>query len=185
MSTSTGDSLARSPSYRPATAPRSRSAAVVTHGYGRSMTTAASLGLTKTGFRLVLVITGLSVCHHVDHVLRGVTGWPLAGGFNPFTMSLLVYPAVVAGLVLSRKGRAGPRFWAALAGGGALFILVVHIGPAAGDSVASISDQYASPVADGAALVVLAAFFAALVAHCLYEARLPARTSRESETSDR
>jgi len=122
------------------------------------------------------------VSHHVDHVLRGVTGWPLAGGFNPFTMSLFAYPAIGVGLLLSRQGRAGPRFWAVLAGGGAAFILAVHIGPAAGDTVADIPDQYGSPIADVAALGVLAAFFAALVWHCLYELRRfkPATTGSSS-----
>ena len=148
------------------------------------MATAAVRGLTSTGFRLVLAITSLSIAHHVDHVLRGVTGWPLAGGFNPFTMSLLVYPAIFGGLLLSRKGRAEPRFWAVLAGGGALFILVVHVGPAAGDSLSSIPDQYFSPVADVASLTVVAAFFAALVAHCLYEVRLAARAPDSRRTPD-
>lgn len=100
------------------------------------------------------------------------------GGFNAFSMSLFAYPAIVVGLLLSRKRRAGPRFWAALAGGGAMFILAVHVGPAAGDTVTSIPDQYDSPVADVAALLVLAGFFAALVAHCLHEARLAAWESR-------
>jgi len=124
----------------------------------------------------VVAITVLSAAHHVDHVFRGVTGWPLAGGFNPFTMSLVVYPVIAAGLVLSRRGRVGPRFWAILAGGGAAFVLVVHVGPAAGDSVTAIPDQYASPVADVAALVILGAFVAALAAHCLYEARRAGRS---------
>ena len=136
--------------------------------------------MTSTRYRLVLVVTGLSVAHHVDHAFRGVTGWPLAGGFNAFTLSLLVYPAIAGGLILSRRGKAGPRFWAILAGGGALFILVVHVGPAAGDSVTTIPDQYASRVADVAALVVLAAFLATLVAHCVFEARLAARANRRS-----
>lgn len=125
--------------------------------------------MTPLGRRLVAVITGLSLAHHVDHVIRGVTGWPLAGGFNPFSISLFVYPVILAGLVLSRAGRVGPRFWAVLAGGGALFVLAVHLGPAAGDLVTNIPAQYASPVAGIAALVVLAAFVAALVAHFLHE----------------
>ena len=125
--------------------------------------------MTSTGYRLVLAITALSAAHHVDHVLRDVTGWPLAGGFNPFTWSLLAYPAIGAGLVLTRQGRLGARFWAILAGGGAVFILAVHVGPAAGDSVTTIPEQYGSPLADIAALLVLAAFFAALVAHCVHE----------------
>jgi drug/metabolite transporter (DMT)-like permease len=131
--------------------------------------------MTTTGYRLVLAITALSVAHHVDHVLRDVTGWPLEGGFNPFSASLFVYPVIAAGLLLARRGRAGPRFWATLAGGGALFILAVHVGPAAGDSVTAIPDQYSSPVAGVAALAILAAFVAALLAHFTYELRSASR----------
>ncbi len=136
------------------------------------MAAATTPGLTPTGYRLVLVITGLSVAHHVDHVLRDVTGWPLAGGFNPFSASLLVYPVIVAGLIMSKKERVGPLFWSVLAGGGAIFVLIVHLGPFAGDSVTDIPEQYSSPVADVVALAVLGVFFAALVAHCIYESRL-------------
>jgi hypothetical protein len=128
-------------------------------------------GLTKTGYRLVLLITVLSLAHHVDHILRGVTGWPLAGVFNPFTASLLVYPVIAAGVFLARRERVGPRFWSLLAGGGAIFILVVHVGPAAGDDVGDIPGQYSSPVAGVIALAILAAFVAALTVHCLYELR--------------
>ncbi len=71
--------------------------------------------------------------------------------------------------------RVGARFWAVLAGGGALFILAVHVGPAAGDSVTAIPDQYGSTVADVAALVVLAVFVAGLGVHCAYEIRRLAR----------
>ncbi len=127
--------------------------------------------VTPTRYGLILTITGLSLAHHVDHVIRGVTGWPLEGGFNPFSASLFVYPVIAAGLILTRRGRAGPRFWAVLAGGGALFILAVHVGPTAGDSVDTIPDQYASPLSAVAALAVLAAFFLALVAHFVYELR--------------
>ncbi len=149
------------------------------------MTKAGHPGLTPTGLRLVVAIIALSIGHHVDHVLRDVTGWPFGGGFNPFTMSLFVYPAIAGGLFLSRRGRAGPRFWAVLAGGGAVFILAVHVGPAAGDSVATIPDQYDSPIGDVAALGLLAAFFAALGGHCLYEARLAARGHGRAETPHR
>ena len=139
----------------------------------------ATTGLTTTGYRLVVVITALSVAHHVDHVVRDVTGWPFENGFNPFSASLLVYPLIGLGVVLSRRGRVGAPFWAALAGGGALFILAVHVGPAAGDSVTTIPDQYGSTLADVLALVVLALFVAALVAHCVHELRriTTARTS--------
>lgn len=132
-------------------------------------------GLTVTGYRLVGLITTLSVAHHVDHIVRDVTGWPLARGFNPFSASLFVYPVIAAGVVLSRRLRVGARFWAILAGGGALFVLTVHVGPAAGDSVGAIPDQHGSTAADAAALGVLALFVAALVLHCLYEMRRMAR----------
>ena len=134
--------------------------------------TTAGRGLSSTGYRFVLAIVALSLAHHVDHVLRGVTGWPLSGGLNPFTASLLVYPVVLCGLLFSRNGRIGPVFWVILAGGGAIFILLIHFGPVAGDSVTDIPDQYDSAVAEVAALLILAALGLALVAHCVYEARL-------------
>ena len=133
-------------------------------------------GLTDTGYQLVGLITALSTAHHIDHVVRDATGWPLGGEFNPFSASLLVYPVIAAGLLLSRRGRVGARFWASLAGGGALFVLAVHVGPAAGDSVGAIPDQYGSAAAGVAALSVLALFAAALVLHCVYEMRRMAKT---------
>jgi hypothetical protein len=129
-------------------------------------------GLTAVGYRLILAITVLSVAHHIDHVLRGVTGWPFAGGFNAFSGSLFVYPVIALGITLARRGFVGPGFWIFLAGGGAVFILAVHVGPVAGDDIARIPNQYDSTLAGAVALVVLAAFFAALVAHCIYELRL-------------
>lgn len=128
-------------------------------------------GLTATGTRFVAIITALSLAHHGDHVLRGVTGWPLDGGFNPFSTSLFVYPVIALGVALSRRGRVGARFWAVLAGGGALFVLVVHVGPAAGDAVGDIPDDHTSPAAGLLALAVLVAFLVALVVHCAYELR--------------
>ena len=139
------------------------------------MARAAPAGLTATGYRLVVVITVLSIAHHVDHAVRDVTGWPLDGGFNPFSASLFVYPVIAAGLLLSARRRVGARFWALLAGGGALFILAVHVGPAAGDSVTAIPDQHESLVADVASLAVLGLFVAALAAHCALEIRRMAR----------
>lgn len=128
-------------------------------------------GLTTTGCRLVLVIAALSIAHHVDHIVREMTGWPLGGGLNPFSASLAVYPLILGGFLLSRRRQVGPRFWAALAGGGAAFVLAVHIGPAAGDPVTAIPDQYGSALATATALVVPALLAIALVAHCLYEIR--------------
>ncbi len=141
----------------------------------RTVTDHSATGLTARGYRLVVVISGLSITHHVDHILRDLTGWPLRDQFNPFSVSLFVYPVIVAGLLLSRRHRVGARFWAALAGAAALFILAVRVGPAAGDSVTSIPDQYGSTVAGVAALVVLGLFVAALFLHWAHETRRIAR----------
>jgi hypothetical protein len=146
----------------------------VPSGMGRAPAT----GLTATGRRLVLGITALSVAHHVDHVLRDNTGWPLQEGFNPFSASLFVYPVIAAGLILSARQRVGPRFWALLAGGAAVFIAAVHVGPAAGDSVGDIPDQYGSPAAAAVALAVLALFVAGLLVHCVHEVRRIHRPGR-------
>lgn len=145
------------------------------HRDGQAARTAAPPAFSTTRFRFVVVITGLSVLHHLDHVLRDLTGWPLDGGVNPFTASLLVYPAILGGVLLSRTGRAGARFWATLAGGGAVFVLAVHVGPAAGDSVTTIPAQYGSPIAGAGALSALAALLVALLTHCRHEVR---RTGR-------
>lgn len=126
-------------------------------------------GMSRGTYVLVGAITLLSLGHHLDHLLRGATGWPFAAEVNPFTYSLVVYPAIAAGLALSRRGRAGPRFWALLSGGGALFVLGVHVGPVAGDAVDQIPAQYASPVAGAIALAELGLFVAALVAASVFD----------------
>lgn len=144
------------------------------------MTHGPPAGLTTTGYRLVFAITALSAAHHVDHMLRDVTGWPLAGGFNPFSASLLAYPAILAGLLLSQRRRVGPRFWAVLAGGGAVFILAVHVGPAAADTVTTIPDQHGAWAADIAALAVLGLLFIALAWHCVHEVRRMTRPGAAS-----
>lgn len=135
------------------------------------MERSSTAGLTPVGYRYVGIITLLSVAHHIDHVIRDVTGWPFGGGFNAFSASLFVYPVIAAGVVLSRRGGAGPGFWTVLAGGAAVFLLVIHLGPAAGDDAVDIPSQYGSPIAAVVALVVLAALIVGLSAHAVYEFR--------------
>ncbi len=51
--------------------------------------------------KLILTTAGLGVLHHVDHVLRfDHSGWPFRPEVSPFTYSLLVYPVLLAVLVL-------------------------------------------------------------------------------------
>ena len=126
--------------------------------------------MTRTLYLLIGWVMVLSLGHHVDHLLRGVTGWPLESEVNAFTYSLAIYPTIVAGVLLSRRGLAGPRFWALLSSGGALFILFVHVGPAAGDSVTEISGQYATPAAGLLALAELGLFVLALFVTAAHDA---------------
>ncbi len=134
--------------------------------------------MTPTLYWLIGAATILSFAHHVDHVLRGATGWPLMGGINPFTYSLFVYPVIAFGVALSLRGRIGPPFWSILSAGGALFVGTVHLGPVAGDAVAEIPGQYASPLAGAVAVALLVAFVAVLVGTFLYEIRLASPTAR-------
>ncbi len=136
--------------------------------------------MTRTGYRLVIAAVAFSFAHHVDHVLRGgeATGWPLTGSVNAFTYSLAVYPIIATAAFLSRRGRVGPRFWRLLSSGGALFVLAVHLGPAAGDAVGDIPDGYSSPIAGIVAVSVLVAFIAVLAFTAIYEAGLARREPR-------
>lgn len=104
-----------------------------------------------------------NVGHHLDHVLRGATGWPLTAEVNPFTYSLGIYPAIAVALVLAVRGRSAPRFGVVLAGGGAAFVLLTHVGPVAGDAVGEIPSAYASPLAGWAAVLWLVLFVGVLV----------------------
>lgn len=134
--------------------------------------------MTRLGYRLQAAAVVLSVIHHIDHVLRGHTGWPVAGDVNAFSYSLLVYPVIAAGFLLARRGWMGSRGWALLAGGGAVFVIAVHLGPAAGDSIDRIAPEYSSPIAGTAAVVLLGAFVAVLVATSAYEWRVGGRPRR-------
>jgi membrane protease YdiL (CAAX protease family) len=131
--------------------------------------------MTPRLYVLIVVALVLSVAHHVDHVLRGDTGWPLAGGFNAFSASLVIYPLILTGLVLSVLGKVGPRFWAGLSLGGGLFVAAIHLGPVATDTIAAIPSQYESPVAGGLAVALLAALIGVLVGTFAYEVRLATR----------
>ncbi len=134
--------------------------------------------MTRTLYALIALAVLLSLGHHLDHVLRGATGWPLAGGVSPFTYSLAVYPLIATGLLLSWRGRAGPRFWFALSSGGALFVLAVHLGPAADDTLDRIAAGYASPAAGAIAAAELGLFVALLAGLSVYERRLATRPGR-------
>jgi membrane protease YdiL (CAAX protease family) len=131
--------------------------------------------MTRALYVLIVLALMLSVSHHVDHLLRGDTGWPLASEFNAFSASLVIYPLILTGLILSALGAVGPRFWAMLSLGGGLFVSVIHLGPVATDTIGGIPSQYESPVAGGLAVALLVALIGVLVGTFVYEVRLATR----------
>ena len=84
--------------------------------------------MTRRLNTLVAVTTVMTLGHHVDHVIRGNhIGWPFLAEPTPFTLSLAVYPAVAMGVVLTRRGRVGPGYWAVLWGAMTLLAASVHL----------------------------------------------------------
>ena len=64
-------------------------------------TNSGLLGGMSLSEKLMLLATGLGLLHHTDHVLRfDHSGWPFRPEVSPFTYSLLVYPLLLAVLVL-------------------------------------------------------------------------------------
>lgn len=122
---------------------------------------------------LVLVNTLFGIGHHVDHVTRGNhIGWPLIPEVTPFTYSLGFYPVIALGLYLYLRGRAGPGFWAILAGAGFFFVGLLHFGPLAVEPPPDILGPYSSALAGYAALGWLVVFLILLAATSLYAVRL-------------
>jgi hypothetical protein len=124
-------------------------------------------------YRLTWLAAAMSLGHHLDHLIRGnAVGWPVTEEVNAFTISLVVYPIIIIGLLLYRTGRVGPGFWALVSGGGAVFVSAVHFGPAAVEPPELILDPYQSPVLGWLAFGWLVAFVTVLAVTCLYETRL-------------
>jgi hypothetical protein len=131
-------------------------------------------------YRLTIVAAALSLAHHIDHVIRhNAVGWPLSGEVNAFTMSLIIYPIIITGLLLFRAGRVGPGFWALVSGGGAVFVSAVHFGPSAVEPPDLILDGYDWPILGWLAFVTLVTFVTVLAVTSLYETRVWWQQRRE------
>ena len=124
-------------------------------------------------YRLTWLALALSLGHHLDHLIRGnAVGWPVTEEVNAFTISLVVYPIIIIGLVLYRAGRVGPGFWALVSGGGAVFVAAVHFGPAAVEPPELILDHYDTSILGWLAFGWLVVFVTVLAITCMYETRL-------------
>ena len=124
-------------------------------------------------YRLTWLAAAMSLGHHLDHLIRGnAVGWPVTEEVNAFTLSLVVYPIIISGLLLYRAGRVGPGFWALVSGGGAVFVSAVHFGPAAVEPPELILDHYDPPILGWLTFGWLMSFVTVLAITCLYETRL-------------
>jgi hypothetical protein len=124
-------------------------------------------------YRLTYLAAAMSLGHHLDHVIRdNAVGWPLTGQVNAFTASLLIYPVIVAGLLLYRGGRVGSGFWALVSGGGAVFVTAVHFGPSAVEPPEMILGGYGPPVLGWLAFGWLLVFVTVLAVTSVYETGL-------------
>lgn len=126
----------------------------------------------RTIYLLTLLAGGMSLGHHVDHVIRGnAVGWPLTSEVNAFTISLGIYPVLATGLLLTWRGWVGPGFWALLSGGGAAFVSAVHFGPLAVEPPELIHAGHGSAAAGWVAFAWLIGFVGVLIITSVYETR--------------
>lgn len=68
---------------------------------------------TSRNDRIIYVLTAIatvfSLGHHLDHIIRGNhVGWPITDQVTVFTISLGIYPILLAAVLLYRAGRIGP-----------------------------------------------------------------------------
>ena len=89
----------------------------------------------------------LGAVHHIDHVVRGNhIGWPFSPTATPFTFSLLVYPALLAGIYLTRRRRAWAGYWLAVALPILALVVFVHLIPHPGyEAPPDLYIPYADP----------------------------------------
>lgn len=94
------------------------------------------------------VVTILGVLHHTDHIIRGNhVGWPLQATPTPFTLSLLVYPFLIGGLVLTARNRVWAGYWLGVGIPILLLVVFAHFVPAPHyEKPADIYLPYADPL---------------------------------------
>jgi len=134
---------------------------------------------------LVVVTTLMTLGHHVDHVIRGNhIGWPFAQALTPFTLSLAVYPAVIAGFYLTRRGQAGPLYWAVLWGAMTLLAASVHLPLSEqSETMSHIINPYPSPIVGWIAFLWLTGLVVVALLTCVTAARVWSQQRREISMS--
>jgi hypothetical protein len=125
--------------------------------------------LPRRAYAVFAVALALGLAHHIDHVVRGNhVGWPVTPSVNPFTYSLVIYPLVVLGFVLSLTGRAGARYWTAVMTLGGLMLVFFHLSPWAIEPPTDVILPYSNPLWGYAAFAILLALIACVFAGAGY-----------------
>jgi hypothetical protein len=135
-------------------------------------------GLTPRAYLLFGLATLFGLAHHADHVVRGNhVGWPITPEVNPFTHSLVIYPLVVTGFVLSLTGRAGARYWSVVMAFGGGMLVFFHLSPWAVEPPGDVILPYADPLWGYVAFAVLLLLIGVVFVGAGYSILLWRRTS--------
>jgi hypothetical protein len=107
---------------------------------------------SRTLIRVAIAIAILGLLHHADHVFRGnYSGWPFTPQVTPFTFSLLIYPLLIYGIRVTRRGKPTAKYWLVVGTLLAALITFVHYIPIgkyeriSTDLYLPYADPYADP----------------------------------------
>ena len=110
----------------------------------------------KTLIGLILAGTILSLAHNADHIVRGDIPW-MPQSLPFLVVSLAIYAIVGVALFLYWQNKVGPRFWAVVAGLGAILRWFGHLSPFTDQPPQYICSAYGSVAAGWLAVACLAA----------------------------
>ncbi len=118
---------------------------------------------------LAALVIALSFGHDIDHGIRGDFRWQPAGGtLAIYAVLLAKYAVLGSGVYFYLKRKAGPLFWAIVAGTGLVLGFLAHFSPFSGQTPQFIFRAYASPAAGALAVFVLALLMLSLAATAAY-----------------
>jgi hypothetical protein len=125
---------------------------------------------------LVVLVIILTLGHIADHIARGDLRWPLTVESVPSIIIILaIFSILVFGLYFYLKNKAGPLFWAIVAGTGVALGWLAHFSPFTDQTPQYIYHAYATPAAGWLAVAWLVALMLALIVAAIYAEYLWAR----------
>jgi len=134
-------------------------------------TVADETGLPRQLYFFIGLSTLFGAAHHIDHIIRGNhVGWPLIPEVTAFTYSLVVYPLIVGGLVLTLTDRVGAGYWTVFFTFSTVMLTYLHLSPWAIEPPGDVIHPYASPLVGWFAFVVLLALILSVALGAVYAA---------------